>query len=295
VPATGAMSAVSTSPSLPDLVLVNGGEVHALSPLDRGVHFGDGLFETIAFLGGRLRFLDLHLERLTAGCERLAINPEGLGLLRGEAELAASGAREGVVKVIVTRGEAVARGYAPAGLEKATRIVLRTPCVLAETAPAARAAVAELRLGESVALAGLKHLNRLEQVFAQRERIARGLDELILFSSSGRLVSGALSNVFLVAGGRLRTPRLDLCGVSGIMRSVVLREARQGGMTVEECELARADLDAAEEIFVTNARIGVWPVAELDARELGIGPVTQRVQALLEPLLRMSPGNATRA
>jgi 4-amino-4-deoxychorismate lyase len=286
---------VSRLPALPDLILVNGREAQAVSPLDRGIHFGDGLFETIAFLGGRLRFLDLHLERLVAGCERLAINLDGLESLRGEAERAASGAREGVVKVILTRGEAVARGYAPSGRETATRIVLRSPCILAEPAPAARVGVAELRLGESAALAGLKHLNRLEQVLGQRERTARGLDELVHFSSSGRLVSGSLSNVFLVAYGRLRTPQLDLCGVSGIMRSVVLREARRAGLAAEECELTQADLDSAEEIFVTNARIGVWPVAALDARRLDIGPVTQRVQALLEPLLSMTRDDAGHA
>ena len=85
-----------------------------------------------------------------------------------------------------------------------------------------RVRLGELRLGENPALAGLKHLNRLEQVLARLEWSDPGIAEALLFSSSGALVSGSMSNVFLVHGGRLATPRLDRCGVAGVMREVVL-------------------------------------------------------------------------
>jgi 4-amino-4-deoxychorismate lyase len=143
-----------------------------------------------------------------------------------------------------------------------------------------------LRLGENPALAGLKHCNRLEQVLARREWTDPGIAEALLFSSSGKLASGTMSNVFIVDGSNLRTPRMDRCGVAGIMRRVVLREAARVGISAREDVLDAEDLRNASEIFLTNARIGVWPVRSLDRRELGPpGPITRRLQQALEPLL----------
>jgi 4-amino-4-deoxychorismate lyase len=148
-----------------------------------------------------------------------------------------------------------------------------------------RARIARLRYGENEVLAGMKHLNRLEQVLARSEVPAEDAAELLVFSSSGNLVSGTMSNVFLVRQGRLLTPRLDRCGVAGVMRRVVVREAAADGVTVEEAVLAADDVASAEEIFVTNARIGIWPVRTLDSREIGVGALTRRLQARLAPLL----------
>jgi 4-amino-4-deoxychorismate lyase len=94
-----------------------------------------------------------------------------------------------------------------------------------------------------------------------------------------------MSNVFLVEGGRLLTPRLDVCGVAGVMRRVVLREAAQAGIDVQEAELRAADLQRAGEVFLTNARMGIWPVRVLDGRPLSPGPLTRRLQQLLAPKL----------
>src|SRR5262249_51496003 len=107
----------------------------------------------------------------------------------------------------------------------------------------------------------------------------------LLFGSSGRLVSGTMSNVFLVRDSRLRTPRLDSFGVSGIMRRVVLAEAALLGIEGQECDLRADDLAAAAEIFLTNARIGMWPVRELASRRLRPGRITRRLQNRLAPLL----------
>jgi 4-amino-4-deoxychorismate lyase len=142
-----------------------------------------------------------------------------------------------------------------------------------------------LRLGENPRLAGLKHCNRLEQILARAELAAQPLAEGILFSSSGNLVSATSSNVFLVRESCLLTPRIDLCGVAGVMRRVVLREARRVGIPARECELRAPDLQQADEVFLTNARIGIWPVRALDARELTPGPVTSHLQSVLAPLL----------
>ena len=264
--------------------------VEGVSPYDRGLHYGDGLFETIVCVKGQARLLSLHLERLSLGCERLRIALGDVAPLRAEIQnLAAAG--EALVKVIVTRGEAVARGYGWAGTEVASRLVIRYPLPPENSGArdGIRAVVAKLRYGENPHLAGLKHLNRLEQVLARSEVPVEDAAELLVFSSCGNLVSGTMSNVFLVRQGRLLTPRLDRCGVAGVMRRVVLREAAAAGIPVEEDVLSQEHLASADEVFVTNARIGIWPVRALGGRDLGVGPITRRVQARLETLLESAP------
>lgn len=271
--------------------LLNGVAGGELSLLDRGLHFGDGVFETIACLHGRARFLALHLERLAHGCHTLGFPPPPDELLRDEVGRLAAGERS-IVKLIVTRGPAIVRGYAVSGREQATRLAIRYPWpvedpVLQEQGASVR--IAAMRLGENPALAGLKHCNRLEQILARSEPGAAETAETLMLSSSGKLVSGTMTNVFLVDGPaqspRLRTPAIDSCGVAGVMRRVVLREAARAGVMATECALWPTDLAAATEIFLTNARLGIWPVGRLGERSLTPGPVTQRLQRVLQPLL----------
>jgi 4-amino-4-deoxychorismate lyase len=273
----------------PGRVIVNGQTpIAGISPYDRGLQFGDGLFETLVCTKGKVRFLALHLERLARGCERLRINLGDIEPLRRELRAVAAAAGNALIKVIVTRGDAVARGYAASGTEVATRVVFQYP-LPSENASAARdgihVRVSQMRYGENERLAGMKHLNRLEQVLARSEVPAEDAAELLVFSSSGFLVSGTMSNVFLVQNGRVRTPRIDRCGVAGVMRRVVLREAAALGIATEEAALTAADVEGAAEMFVTNARIGIWPVRSLDARTFEIGPVTRRLQGHLAPML----------
>jgi 4-amino-4-deoxychorismate lyase len=278
----------------PDVLLVDGEPISQLSALDRGLHYGDGLFETIACQRGRARFVALHLKRLAKGCERFGLCAPDMKSLREKIDQLVPGDASALIKLIVTRGRATARGYRPRGDEQTTQILLRYPASpedpgLAHDGIVAR--VGELKLGENPALAGIKHLNRLEQVLASRESDASGALESLLFSSSGRLISGTMSNVFLVRDNEVATPRLDLCGVEGVMRSVVMREAARAQHPIQERALWRADLDAAQEIFLTNARIGIWPVRTLEGRTLTPGPVTRRLQQLLQPLLE-APADA---
>ena len=269
-------------------VLLNGSPAQQVSPFDRAVHFGDGLFETIACRGGRPRFLSLHLERLLLGCQRLGIEPGNLDEVRAEVRSLAREVENSIVKVILTRGTALARGYGVTGREKAMRITFRyawPPETATESQDGVRVRTAKLRLGENPALAGLKHCNRLEQILARQEWTDPGIAESLLFSSSGRLVSGTMSNVFIVEGSRLRTPRLDLCGVAGVMRRVVLREAERAGISVQEDVLGVEDVHKASELFLTNARIGLWPLRELDGRALQPGGTTRRLQQIMTPLL----------
>lgn len=273
----------------PVRVTVNGEPVaFGISLFDRGLHFGDGLFETIACRNGKARFLELHLERLTQSCQRLRINLGDVSVVRQELQATAARAGDALLKLIITRGDAVARGYGWSGTEVATRVVFQYP-LPPENASAVRNGIrvrtARLRYGENEQLAGMKHLNRLEQVLARSEASAEDAEELLVYSSSGLLASGTMSNVFLVQDGTIRTPRMDRCGVAGVMRRVVLREAATLGLPVEEGSLTSDDVSAASEMFMTNVRIGIWPVRSLDDRALVVGPLTRRLQEHVAPLL----------
>ena len=280
----------------PQLVQVNGRVAAYVSVLERGLHYGDGLFETIACIGGRPRFLDLHLARLTRGCARLGLEFADTVALAEEVRSLAADTGRAVVKLLVTRGVALARGYALTGREQPTRLTLRYGWPEDDPALAqngVRVRLAQQRLGENPALAGLKHCNRLEQILARREWTDPQIADSIMFSSSGALISGTMTNVFLVQGSNLVTPRVDRCGVAGVMREVVLAAAARAGITAEERVLAAQDLARAHELFLTNALTGIRPVRELEGAPLAVGPLTRRLQALLAPLLAAgadSPG-----
>jgi 4-amino-4-deoxychorismate lyase len=266
---------------------VNGQPADSVSVLERGLHYGDGLFETIAVLNGEARLLGRHLQRLATGCERLGLRAEP-AQIGAEVRAAAAEMPRAVIKVLLTRGRALARGYALSGAEIPTRIMLRYPWPAEDPAAAqagARVRIATLRLGENPALAGVKHLNRLEQVLARREWSDPGIMDALMFSHSGDLVSGTMTNVFIVRDATLFTPRLERCGVAGVMRATVLALAAAGGVPVRECALSAQDLGAAEELFLTNALIGIRPVRELEGAALPLGPLTRRLRAELARLL----------
>ncbi len=271
-----------------ELVLIDGKPVAvpgaSVPVLERGLHYGDGLFETIACTDGQPQLLERHLRRLSQGCERLGLDAgDGATLMREVRELASSSSRA-IIKLLLVRGAALARGYALAGGERSRRIALRYAWPAEETAgqeEGLRVRLAKLRLGENPALAGIKHCNRLEQVLARREWTDPRIAEALMFSSSGALVSGTMSNVFLVRGSKLLTPLIDRCGVEGVMRGLVLEIAAAAGLAAQQCRLDAADLAAAEELFLTNALTGIRPVRELEGARRARGPVTRDLQARL--------------
>jgi 4-amino-4-deoxychorismate lyase len=263
---------------------LDGEPLNAAWSLDRGLHYGDGLFETMIVRNGRIRFAAAHQQRLQQGCQRLDIDCDAAAALQQAQSLA--GAGDALLKLIVTRGLATERGYAPAGNERARQLLLRYPLPAGEAGDQApmRLALLPVTLGENPLLAGIKHLNRLELVLASAARRARGCDEGLLCSSSGHLACGTSSNVFLVSDGRLLTPRVDRCGIAGVLRSVVLREAHRLGLPAQEQDLAPALLASAAEIFITNVRLGVRIATEVDGRVMPPAPWAQALQQRIATL-----------
>ncbi len=265
------------------LWLVNGRRT-AVDPSDRGLAYGDGLFETMAAADGRLRWLDYHLERLAAGCHRLALGPLDHAEIRAEIATHCPRAGRAVVKLIVTRGPS-ARGYSLPERSQPTRILGISSwqgCPRSHYTDGIRVRVCELRLGESPALAGLKHLCRLEQVLAQIELRGHDVEQGLLLDTSGYVVGGTSSNVFAVRGTDLLTPSLTRSGIAGVMRRVVLETAADAGLTAFESNLTLRELQHADELFMTNALFGIWPVRKLDQQSFSPGAATRRLMQRLE-------------
>jgi 4-amino-4-deoxychorismate lyase len=248
-------------------ILVNGitpkNLTHALPANDRGFHYGDGLFETALLDQGVVRYLDAHLERLQRGCERLGITAPDRDQLRSEIGSVTSKLRSGVLKIILSRGVASTRGYRPERSPIATRVVALYAAPDTPTKDAIEVRWCETRLGRNARLAGIKHLNRLEQVLAQAEWHDPTVGEGLMLDTEGELVCATASNVFIVRNGTLFTPDLRFCGVRGVMRAQVLRAATESGMSVSEEPLWPSDVEGAEEVFVTNAVRGIRSVGAL--------------------------------
>jgi 4-amino-4-deoxychorismate lyase len=249
---------------------------------DRGLHYGDGLFETLRVRSGRIRFAALHANRLASGCERLGITCDAKAAIR--TGLDGIDARDGTLKLIVTRGEAVARGYGVTGAERARVLRFWYPGEPPKRPETFRAVTLEQRWGENPSLAGMKHLNRLEQVLGRRELDTAGADEGLVGSSSGLAISGTMSNVFLCIDGRIVTPRVDRCGIAGVMRAVVLREAQALGIEVTQQDVPLTDARRATSVFFTNARIGLLAATHLDGRALVQQPDLVRLARTIEAL-----------
>jgi 4-amino-4-deoxychorismate lyase len=243
--------------------LVNGVESSAISVDDRGLQYGDGLFETMAVADGRVRHFARHMERLASGCQRLGIPMPEARLLDVECQRSLAGLGTGSVKIIVTRGPGP-RSYRPPAEPAVTRIVVSSgpkPRNDPDTGIVVR--LCETPLGLNPRLAGLKHLNRLEQVLACAEWSDPAIAEGLMSSADGRLVCATAANVFLVRDGRLLTPDVRDCGVAGVMRGIVLAVAGQLSVPIEVTDLVAADLEGADEVFLTNAITGVRPVGEV--------------------------------
>lgn len=251
----------------------------AIAVDDRGLQYGDGLFETALLSEGRVRFLDDHLDRLFRGCERLGIQAPARQTLSEEIARVCAAADRGVLKIIVSRG-AGGRGYRPAQATPATRIVALHPL---NDLPqhALKLRWCEIRLGRNARLAGIKHLNRLEQVLAQSEWQEGTFDEGLMLDTEGELVGATAGNVFAVRDGTLITPDLRFCGVQGVMRARVIKAAARLGMTVSEEPLWPHDLATASEIFITNAVRGIRSAASLDSLQWSDSTVATRLARAL--------------
>ncbi len=272
------------------MMRLDGCEVSALPLPDRGLDFGDGLFETLLVRDGQPLFLDLHLQRLERGLAVLGF-PDCLAAARTRIlEAAAAGSSDdpatgaitwASLRLTVTRGGGP-RGYAPPR-EPAPRLLTRLLPIgrnCEELATPATLAVAQTRWPTQPLLAGIKHLNRLEQVLAAAEAGRAGVDDVVMLDQRGRLISVSSGNLFLVHGDRLSTAALEACGIAGTRRRLVTsRWAPELGLETVERELGLDDLRRADEVFYCNSLTGMRPVGSFESRQWSSHPVCKALHA----------------
>lgn len=265
------------------MILINGENCSSVAISDRGFQYGDGLFETIEVFNSRLLFIESHLQRLTLGCEKLLIPAPDTQLLLNEAAELIQSSQRGVLKIIITRGSG-GRGYKPPDIIQPTRVLSLHP--FPDYPPSFQqhgivTRFCQHRLGLNPSLAGVKTLNRLDQILARAEWNSPEIQEGIMLDLNGHVIEGTMSNVFFVKNDILYTPTLTQTGIAGIMRSFVLQTAAAQQIKVVQDKFYPQDLSTADEIFVTNSIIGIWAVKQLESHVFPVGTVTQRLQSHL--------------
>ncbi|MTD25416.1 aminodeoxychorismate lyase [Erwinia sorbitola] len=246
---------------------VNGEMRDSIEARDRAVQFGDGCFTTARVHQGRVQRIEAHLKRLQQACERLKIDGVDWRRLENEMSFAATTRSDGVLKVILTRGSG-GRGYSATGCAAPARIMSISDYPahyhsLRQTG--VRLALSSVRLGKNPQLAGIKHLNRLEQVLIRTELEQTGADEALVLDSDALLVECCAANLFWRTGNQVFTPDLSASGVNGIQRQWVMQQVVQSGFTLKEVRVGIDALAAAEEVLITNALMPVLPVYQAES------------------------------
>jgi len=270
------------------MILVNGVAENRINITDRGLQYGDGLFETIAVRKGIAEFLDAHLNRLVLGCEKLSIPFQQMKQLQDELNTVFHSLNntDAVIKIIITRGSG-GRGYLANSDGVPTRIIsthLSPEYSASDRKTGIRVRFCQHKLSENTALAGIKHLNRLDQVLARNEWHDTDITEGLMFDQDNNVVEGTMSNLFMVSANQLLTPILNKSGVAGIMRGQIIRLASENELAVKQCLISTQQLIDADEVFICNSVMGIMPVANIIDTDTtyAVGPITQRLQQALQ-------------
>lgn len=267
--------------SLP-LIFINGKQAHEHSVLDRAFTFGDGVFETLLCIDAKLPLWELHKQRLLVGCQRLHIDIQisELERLLADAQLQTSFAKS-VCKITVSRGVG-GRGYAVDTSVRPTIVIGFFPFPeqvenLSESGVSLGICIH--RLSQNEALAGIKHLNRLDNVLARRECQNRGLEDGVVLDQLGSVVEATSSNLFVCINGQWLTPAITMCGVEGVTRRVVLEElAPVLNVSIYVDSVSPGQLDKVEEAFICNSVNGIVPVVAIDENKMPVGQATRNFQ-----------------
>ncbi|MFY2764413.1 aminodeoxychorismate lyase [Arenimonas sp. MALMAid1274] len=251
-------------------------QVAALDAADRGLAYGDGLFETLLVHEHRATWWPAHWARLARGARALRIPVPNRHWLEAElGVLLPAAPPRAVLKIILSRGVG-GRGYVSDARAEPTLALS-----VHEAPPPLPAAISvrwcQTRMAIQPALAGLKHLNRLEQVLARAEWRDSRIHEGLMLDTDGRVACATAANVFALVRGRWLTPPVDRRGVAGVARAWVLAHEPRA----VEAELTPAQVESAEAVFLCNAVRGILPVGSLGARRWPLHPALQDLQRRL--------------
>lgn len=263
-------------------MLVNGKPSDLISIRDRGLLYGDGIFETILCENGEPPLLDYHLQRFSHGCQRLNLVTQNKNVIAEEIRALADG-ESCVIKLILTRGVRD-RGYAYDACDLTyTRIIDKNPLPDSNVEYALNGinlTLCQHQIPHNKKLAGIKHLNRLDQIIGRSECPA-GYQEAAMMDSNGYLVEGTMSNIFMLADGIWHTPGLEHCGINGVMREFIIRHANDLDIITNVEDIMPEDMQNADALFVCNSIIGIWPVARYNEKKYLVHADVKRIQQYL--------------
>ncbi|WP_404361927.1 aminodeoxychorismate lyase [Marinobacter sp.] len=256
---------------MPDILWAEAADIPAS---DRGLAYGDGLFETIRVFNGQPSLLLRHLDRLREGARRLGIPLQGVDLGRLVSEACQRYAREPdwVLKIMLTRGSG-GRGYAPPSSARPRLILDAHPVPDKPDSAGVTACMSSVTLAVNPVLAGMKSLARIEQVLASQS-IRPGCYEALMTDPCGRLLEGTRTNLLLRLGDRWLTPPASGLAVAGIMRAKVMDALGRAGEAVREGHLLPAMLASRDcgGLWLMNSVIGVVPVRSVGCVRLPVAP-----------------------
>jgi 4-amino-4-deoxychorismate lyase len=268
--------------------LINGSFSQAISPLDRGFAYGDGVFRTLVVRYGLPENWPLHYQKLVADCAAINIVCPSAELLMSDLQQLFLPDEVAVAKIVVTRGEGT-RGYTPPAITAPTRVVIKSamPEYPKERfEEGVNLIVCETRLALQPKLAGVKHLNRLENVLARMEWNDQTINGVsiadgILLDTNDNVIECTAANIFARFGDTLITPSLSQCGVAGITRQRIFELAHTLSLktNIESFDLKK--LLAADEVIICNSIYGAWQVKQIDNKALKIGTLGANICAAL--------------
>lgn len=264
--------------------LINGQPGRVLTPFDRGFAYGDGVFRTMPVLDAGIPHWDLHYRKLREDCSALGIVCPPAEQLFADAALLMPQSGRATLKMIITRGEG-ARGYAVPSFAQPTRVVM---CSEFPDYPRQHVDygvtlhLCQLRLSHQPRLAGIKHLNRLENVLARMEWHGSQAADGLLLDGTGHVIECTMSNIFLREGHQLVTPELSQCGVAGVTRERILGLAQGLDYQAKAEPVALERLLLADEVVICNSLFGAWQVRHIENRTWPEGALAQLLRTHLE-------------
>jgi 4-amino-4-deoxychorismate lyase len=265
--------------------LVNGRFEGGVMPMDRGLAYGDGVFRTLKLSRSQPCSWAMQYHRLESDCNALSIVCPSSEVLLDDIQRLADGAEDtSVIKVIVTRGESV-RGYALPPLAQPTRIVIRTSMPQFPESyyqDGVTLHLCNIRLARQPRLAGIKHLNRLENVLARMEWTDHGIADGLLMDEGGDVIECTSANLFARFGESLVTPDLSASGVIGVTRERIMKLVPSLGYNMEVRRLRLSELMDADEVMICNSLFGLWQVRYLSSHAWPAGSLAARLHELLK-------------
>ncbi len=263
--------------------LINGNANHTISPLDRGFAYGDGVFRTLVMRDGQPENWPLHYQKLVADCAAISIVCPSAEILMSDLNQLFSPLETAVAKIIITRGDGE-RGYAPPAITAPMRVVLKTVMPNYPKSYALQGVnlhVCKTQLAAQPLLAGVKHLNRLENVLARMEWTDPTIADGIMLDLQNNVIECTAANIFARFNDTLITPNLSECGIAGITRQRIIDHAHLWSLKIKIEHITLEQLLLADEVIVSSSLYIAWQVKQILHKNWQPSPLANEIRKTL--------------